>query len=239
MRFALILLGPGILSAQLSFEVASVRPAPPGEMNRISVQMSTDEGRLSYNNPSLSDLIAIAYSVQHRQISGPDWINDRRFDIEAKYPAGAKESQVPEMLRSLLAERFGLRLHEEAKEMSIYSIEIGKSGPKMKKAETSGNFSANRTKALSHIVATTTLENLADNLSGQLDRPVVNKSGLEGAWTIDLQWLNDAGTAPVDDATAPSIFTAMQEQLGLKLTPTRGPVRILVIDRCEKSPTDN
>jgi uncharacterized protein (TIGR03435 family) len=239
MRCTLLLFAPALLSAQLSFEVASIKSAPPQEMGRISVHRSTDEGRLNYENVSLSDLICTAYNVLHRQVTGPEWLENQRFDIKAKYPEGGRESQVPEMLKSLLADRFGLKLHEESKEMSLYAIMPAKTGVKMKKAETGGNFNVSNGKALSHIAATATMAALADTLSGRMDRPVVDQSGLEGPWTIDLQWAPDTGGAPVDDPTAPSLFTAMQEQLGLRLVATKGPVKFLVVDHIEKSPSEN
>jgi len=235
MRFALFLFLPGLLSAQLAFEVASIKPAPPQPMNSISVSKNTDQGRLNYQNVSIEDLIAEACHVQHRQVSGPDWLNSQRFDIVATYPAGVGEKSVPEMLKALLADRFAVKLHEESKDMPLYAIMAGKSGPKMKKAEEAGNFSTNSRKALVHITATTTLGQLADALSEMLDRPVVDQSGLEGAWVIELQWAPDGADSP----DAPSIFTAMQEQLGLRLVPAKGPVRFLVVDHAEKTPTEN
>ena len=80
---------------------------------------------------------------------------------------------------------------------------------------------------------------LAEQLSGMLDRPVVDQSGLEGDWVIDLQWTLDSSDAPGADSIAPSIFTAMQEQLGLRLVAGKGPVRQLVVDHVEKLPTEN
>jgi uncharacterized protein (TIGR03435 family) len=123
--------------------------------------------------------------------------------------------------------------------MSLYAIMPAKAGPKMMPAEKAGNFNSNTGKALAHITATATLASLADNLSGLLDRPVVDQSGLAGAWVIDLQWAPDSTDAPAGDTTAPSLFTAMQEQLGLRLVPTKGSVQILVVDHAEKVPSEN
>jgi uncharacterized protein (TIGR03435 family) len=239
MRPCLCLLLPALLNAQLAFEAASIKPAPQQPMNSISVSKDTEKGRLTYQNVSLNDLIAEAYRLLERQITGPDWLKSQRFDIVATYPAGAGEKDVPEMLKALLADRFGLKVHEESKEMSLYAILPAKTGPKMKKADEGGNFSTNSGKTLVHITATASMAGLANSLSGLVDRPVVDQSGLEGPWVIDLQFVRDASSASTDDVSAPSVFTAMQEQLGLRLNPTKGPMKFLVIDHAERTPTEN
>lgn len=119
----------------LSFEVASIKPAEPQPMGRIRVMMNADPGRIHYTNVSLLDCIRVAYDVKEFQISGPDWLGSDRFDIQATYPAGATEDQVPEMLRSLLAERFRLQLHRETTEHSVYVLVAGKNGARLKPAE--------------------------------------------------------------------------------------------------------
>jgi uncharacterized protein (TIGR03435 family) len=149
------------------------------------------------------------------------------------------EKRVPEMLRALLAERFALKLHEETKELPVYAIMPVKSGPRMKKADKDGNFNSNSGKAQAHITATGSMASLADNLSSHLDRPVVDQSGLEGAWVIDLTWTPDTTDTAAADAAGQSIFSAMQEQLGLRLVPVKSPVKFLVVDRMDKVPIDN
>jgi len=135
----LVLLICGVALAQsgagLSFEVASIKPAAPQEMGRIRVGMSVDGGMLRYTNVSLRDVIRTAYKVKEFQIEGPDWLGGERFDIQAKFPDGATEEQVPEMLQSLLAERFKLVLHRDTKEHAIYALVAGKDGAKLKPAE--------------------------------------------------------------------------------------------------------
>jgi len=119
----------------LSFEVASIKPAAPQEMGRIRIGMSVDEGMLRYTNVSLRDVIRTAYKVKEFQIEGPDWLGGERFDIQAKFPAGATEEQVPEMLQALLSERFKLVLHRDTKEHAIYALVAAKDGAKLKPAE--------------------------------------------------------------------------------------------------------
>jgi uncharacterized protein (TIGR03435 family) len=119
----------------LSFEVASIKLAEPQPMGRMRVMMNADPGRIHYSNVSLLDCIRVAYDVKEFQISGPDWLGSERFDIQATYPAGATEDQVPEMLRSLLAERFRLQLHRETTEHAVYVLVAGKNGARLKPAE--------------------------------------------------------------------------------------------------------
>lgn len=119
----------------LSFEVASIKPAAPQTMGRIRMGMNADRGMIRYTNVSLRDCIRVAYGVKEFQIGGPDWLHSERFDIQAKFPAGATEYQVPEMLQSLLADRFKLQLHRETTEHAVYALVVGKNGPRLKPAE--------------------------------------------------------------------------------------------------------
>ena len=122
-------------TGSLSFEVASIKPSAPQTMGMIRVGMQADGGMLRYSNVSLQDIIRTAYRVKDFQVDGPDWLNSARFDITAKFPAGATQDQVPEMLQSLLAERFKLLLHRDTKEHAIYALVVGKDGPKLKPAD--------------------------------------------------------------------------------------------------------
>jgi uncharacterized protein (TIGR03435 family) len=119
----------------LAFEVASIKPAEPMTGGKLMVRMGGDPGRLNYSNVSLRDLIRSAYQVKDYQISGPDWLSTMRFDVVAKFPEGATRDQVPQMLQTLLAERFKLTLHREKKEMPAYALVVAKGGVKMKVAE--------------------------------------------------------------------------------------------------------
>jgi uncharacterized protein (TIGR03435 family) len=135
----------GAVSAQSpaaapTFEVASVKPAPPLDhakliSGKLHIGMSVDAARVDIGNVSLADLIRIAYRLKPHQLSGPDWMSSQRFDILAKMPEGATKEQVPEMLQALLAERFKLGIHRESKEHAMYALAVGKNGHKMKEAE--------------------------------------------------------------------------------------------------------
>src|SRR5579859_2649457 len=121
--------------AQPAFEVASVKPAPPPSDNRMRVGMSGDAGRVNFSNVTLIDVMARAYNVKDKQISGPDWLKSERYDIVATLPAGAPRDQTPMMLQSLLEERFKLSLHRETKVLPIYALVVGKNGSRLHKAD--------------------------------------------------------------------------------------------------------
>jgi len=234
----LLLAAPWPVFGQIAFEVASIKPAPPQELGRTSVRRSTDKARLNYMNVSLMDLVTDAYRVQPREVVGPDWLDSVRYDVLAKLPEGAKGDQIPEMLQSLLVERFGLKAHQDSKEMSMYALIVGKGGSKMKKAEKAGGMGSNSKNGRVHMTVKATMDDFAKNLSGRLDRPVVDQTGLEGAWEFELDYLTDGAENAAAEAL-PTIYTAMQDQLGLKLNPTKGAVRMVVVDHIDKVPAEN
>jgi uncharacterized protein (TIGR03435 family) len=192
--------------AQSTFEVASIKPADPQPMGRISVGMSTDAGMLRYTNVSLKDCIRVAYRVKDFQVEGPDFIGDTRFNITAKLPEGASEKQVPEMLQALLADRFKLTLHRETKDHAIYALVADKGGAKLKPAEVptgdaapqpgSGGRGGGRGSMMMSMgpdglhakAASATLAGLGEMLSRFADRPIVDMTGIQGQYDFDLQF---------------------------------------------------
>jgi len=121
------------------FEVATIKPAEAPNMAQISagkihIGMKIEAGRVDAGFMSLGDLIRAAYKLKSYQLTGPDWMNSQRFDVLAKMPEGATKEQVPDMLKSLLAERFKLTVHKESKEHSIYALIVGKGGSKLKES---------------------------------------------------------------------------------------------------------
>jgi uncharacterized protein (TIGR03435 family) len=136
----LIAAGLALAQTPLSFEVASVKPGGPMDpaaimAGKMRIGMKIDAARVDIGMLSLSDLIRIAYKVKSYQIQGPEWMTGERFNISAKLPDGAKEEQVPEMLQTLLAERFKLAIHRQSKEQNVYALLVAKGGLKMKPAE--------------------------------------------------------------------------------------------------------
>lgn len=123
----------------LKFEVSSIKPAAPSPDGRLMIRERVGPGQLDYSSVSLKTMIQRACEVQDYQISGPDWMASTRFDVVAKLPADTPRSKVPEMLRSLLTDRFKLAIHRETKELPMYGLVVGKNGPRMKESEVDPN----------------------------------------------------------------------------------------------------
>jgi uncharacterized protein (TIGR03435 family) len=263
-------------TSSLRFEVASIKPADPQEMGKISIGMSGDPGRISYTGVSLKNVLTRAYRVRVYQVTGPSWIDSERFNITAKLPEGATQEQVPEMLQNLLADRFKLTLHRETRDQSVYALAAGKGEPRLKKSEIQpsppgaggpagggppggGRGGARMMTSNGHIEAQgATIPGLCDMLSNMLDRPVVDKTGIAGAYDITLDVSMDelagmkrmgarmgpgpggpgaGGPAPETEGGG-SIFSANQS-LGLKLDSKKLPIDYIVVDSAEKTPTEN
>jgi uncharacterized protein (TIGR03435 family) len=175
--------------------------------------------------------------VSGYSLTGPDWLGDDKFDIAAKQPGGAAQDQMRAMLRSLLAERFGLVAHFESKSLSGYALIPGKKPPTLH--EKPANVGVNTHSGGGRLNATNvSMADLAGLLSRQLDQPVQDQTGLSGVCDVSLEWSPD-GQTDAAAGHASSIFTAIQEQLGLKLQPQKITVDVLVIDHIERVPTEN
>ncbi len=238
------------------FEVVSIKPL--GDFRPRTGPSRSDPGRVSYPSINLRLLVMQAYGVRNDQINGPSWIDDQFYDVEAKIPEGVLQSQVPQMLQSLLAERFGLKIHRESPVMAIYALLVGKSGPKLKKSDESTRMVDPNGKQVSRQISFSTsgriqfngstMTQFARSMSAFMDRPVIDMTDLPGRFDIvldanpdDFEGLHKMfpSTAPSPGASASSsIFTAMQG-LGLKLEPRRLPIEHIVIDHAEMFPTEN
>ena len=231
-----------------SFEVASVKPGDPDD--RQVWTLFKPGGRFSTSNATLQMLLGNAYDVRNHQISGgPTWLASAKFNIEAKAESDVPNPQMRLMIQSLLTERFKLAMHRETREEQVYELVVEKSGSKLKDATDSLQGKQQglgvRRGEITGMAASVLL--LANVLSQQTGRSVIDKTGLAGKYDFTLQWTPDPGgpapfggpdAAPPPDPSGPSLFTAVQEQLGLKLQSTKGPVEILVIDHVEK-PSEN
>jgi uncharacterized protein (TIGR03435 family) len=186
-------------------------------------------------NVTLKRCIMGAYGIgPNRIFGGPDWLVSARFEIAATAGQPVDDDAVlMSMLQTLLAERFSLRIHRETKLVEAYLLEVAPKGPKLRTAETPESATRN---SPGRIDATAiAMDRFAEVLSRQTDLPVLNRTGLQGAFDLKLQWT--PGSAADDDA-GPSIFTAIQQQLGLRLRSRKTPVEALVIDHAEK-PSEN
>lgn len=236
------MLTPAIVAAQSdasavnrkSFEIASVKRvvAPSGD---YSVTMTQDPGTLRYPLTNLLNLLTLAYNLKDYQVVGPDWLGTENYFVEAKYPAGTTARDVALMLQTLLAERFGLMFHRETKELPMYALVVDKKGFKLHPVEGTGNSQSMSRRGQMEF-KNTSLADFAESLTPVVSRPVLDKTGIAGVFDIKLNW------TPGDGATVsetPGIFTALQEQLGLRLEPRREMVPLLVIEHVEKIPIPN
>jgi len=221
--------------APRTFEVASIKPNPSGEMSSRSGTRAG--GRYIGSNMTLKGLIMQAYGLQHFQvIGGPGWSETDRYDINAKGEENVPESQIFLMLQSLLAERFKLKVHRETKESGIYFLVVGKNGVKLQAAAGTGSsFSVGNRKITAQGAS---MDDFTHALTMQLGQPVVDKTGVTGKYDLTLSWAPDAAAGTAGGDAAPSIYTVIQEQLGLRLEPGKGPVEVLVIDSAEKPTSD-
>ena len=252
-----LLLASSVAAAQgpsgPAFEVASVRENKSG----LNAGSSTSRPGGSYNatNMTLRGLLWVAYGLPtQRVIGGPNWIDSTRFDIAAKAAGDLNSEQFGVMLRSLLRDRFKLVVREEKRDLPVYALVVvrrdGVLGPRMrpnpldcsdpvalKKARTEAAPTSIRPCELRFTpsrmqLGVVKIAAMIDNLSEVAGRPVVDRTGLNGTYDIDLQW------APTPDADGVSIFTAVQEQLGLRLEPSTAPLDVVVIESAER-PTEN
>ncbi len=217
-----------------TIEVASVKPS--GLDDRLMYRLQPG-GRYLATGLTLKMLIANAYSVPDFLISGgPSWRDSDKYNIEAKVgsplpPWPDSNKQLGLMLQSLLEDRFKLAEHREIREEPVYELVLAKGGAKLKLAGADESPGFEMAIGRIHSMAVP-LEYLATNLGYLLGRQVIDKTGLAGKYSYNVTYTPD--DAPLDDAKGPSIFTAVQEQLGLKLESTKGRVEVLVIDHVEK-----
>jgi uncharacterized protein (TIGR03435 family) len=219
------------------FDVAAIKPSKPADPGGVSSGVHTGHGRLNANNVTLKRCIMGAYGVGPRQIfGGPDWLDSSRFEIMAKADHPADDDELSEMLKALLADRFKLMLHRETRTTPALVLEVAKNGPKLEKSpggESSTNGSGG-SKGRNLNATNTTMDHFAEVLSRDMELPVLNHTGLEGTFNIKLAWSREENAAE----QGPSVFTAVQEQLGLRLRSEKAPVEVIVIDHAEQ-PSEN
>jgi len=220
------------------YEAATIKPNVSGS-NSSSTNGS--KGQVVFTNVSLKRLIERAYDAKPIQVTAASWVEGVHFDITAKYPPDTKPPDRSLMLRRLLEERFGLVTHRETKELPGYSLVVGKGGLKAKTIETEdSNMNSNGDGRADTLTAKgVTMAQLADYLTRQLGEFVIDGTGLTAKYEFEMRFARDQQAAAADPDPAPSIFTALQEKLGLKLQPQKVPVSMVVVDKVEKTPTEN
>jgi uncharacterized protein (TIGR03435 family) len=309
MRTALWMVFSSLACGQ-TFDVATVKPAAPPTPNGRGMILigrptggpgTNDPGRIHYPFTNLKTLLQNAYDVKDFQISGPDWLATERFDIQATMPPETTKEQFKVMLQNLLSERFKMTVHRETKDLPMYSMIVGKSGPKLKESppETpaaadaddipkpppplpgpgqmkfdgegfpilplpaggrGGLFQMMMPDRARLIANRQTMQDLADRLSSVLTKPVTDATGLKAKYDFTLTYSpaglssggglalfgppppGGGGRGPenMPDVEPPQdLFSAIQAQLGLKLESKKGPVTLIVVDKAEKTPTEN
>lgn len=246
---------PKIMAADASpaFEVVTIKPQDPAHPKGQSFLVRGDQ--ISLTGVTLHDLLTFGYGVHPRQISGgPSWLDTDKFEILGKPDTEGQPNtkQLGIMLQKLLADRFELAIHHDKKELTVYAITVGKTGPKLTPAVSNGNgLPGLGMRGFGRaVIRNATIGDFAGFMQSiVLDRPVVDQTKLDARYDFTLDWTPDetqfpnrTGPAPpppaADADSFPDLFTAMQQQLGLKMESTKAPVDVIVIDKVEK-PSDN
>jgi bla regulator protein BlaR1 len=217
------------------FEVVSIRPSPSMDVQKS--MSGVPGGGFKCTNYSLRHLIQLGWDVRGFQISGDSRSLDRdRYNIETRTAAPINVSepdgqrQFRQMVQAMLADRFRLKVHQQKKDMKVFFLTVGRSGDRLKRVGDATDRETSMRDGKGWWTAKKIdMSMMASNLGGELGVPVIDKTGLSGAYDINLQW------NPDDDGSGPSIFTALQEQLGLKLESGRAPVPVLVVDHAERA----
>jgi len=222
---------PAPPAAPQSFEVASIKANKTGGESRRAG--ASPGGVFTASNVSLRLLISRAYGVTPAQIEGgPRWIDTETWDIAAKAdtPRELTREELRPCLQALLAEQFQLRTHAATRQSPIFELRLAKNGPKLQPHAGPGNSQIGASSGPEGVTITgikTPPARLAEYLGAQLGRPVRDGTGLSGDYDFRLAW-------STDDASGASIFSALQEQLGLKLESTTGPLELIVIDNAAR-----
>ncbi len=241
-RTAFLLVLCGLVAAQpaarMEFDAASIKLHPPAG-GPLRVSMAGEHGHINYENVTIRALIRKAYGTSRvfpLSTGQLDPYSIDRYDIIAKGAGEASDEQTRQMLQSLLEDRFKLKIHREMKELPVYALIAGKGGPKFHEVKDDGsaveiNGGGEGHPIVAHHIS---MKMLAATLSGYVGDPVQDMTGLTGMYDLKLEFTSDQNP----DAAGPSVFTAVQEQLGLKLEARKAPLEVLVIDRAEK-PSEN
>jgi uncharacterized protein (TIGR03435 family) len=230
------------MDADPDWEVVSVKAADPDD----HYDFFNIKGRhVVIRNESVLDILRTAYGMQKSQFVGlPDWVKTERYNVDGVPDAAGMPDadQMHALMRKLLAERFGLKAHHEQREMDVYALTVAKGGPRMEPSKSApdampGNAGGQDNGRQTRKYWNVSMANFAPMLQFNVDRPVVDQTGIQGRYDFTMKWTVDQERATEPDAP-PVLFTAIQEQIGLKLEPTKAPADVLVVDAIER-PTAN
>lgn len=249
--FAIVLLCTGApaqsAGAPQTFDVASIHIDNTETDGHHHIINDPAESRFRTVNLALRDLIQFSYGLPDSQIlGGPAWLDSIMFDIDAKsdssvdaqlhaLPTEQARHQKQLMVQALLADRFQFKAHQETRQLPVYALVVAKDGPKFRPSEINGTTIDTGRMRLHIAGSDDTISILARELAQELGRVVLNRTGIMGRYDLSLRWapVDAAASASSSPDVPPDIFTAIQEQLGLKLESTKGPVPVLVIDSVE------
>jgi uncharacterized protein (TIGR03435 family) len=226
------------LDADPGWEVATVRPSDPDDKN----QSFDVRGRhIVIENQPVEMMLLVGYGVQKSQIVGaPEWVRTERFTVDGVPDTDGQPNvrQIQSLIRKLLEERFGMKVHHEQRETPVYALTVAKGGTKMTPSTGDPNgLPSENGRGGGHIrnfhFTNTSMPDLALFLLVEVDRPVVDHTGVQGRYDFPLKFSRDEISTPDADAP-PRIFTAIQEQVGLKLEPVKAPADVVVIDKIER-----
>lgn len=237
-----------------AFDVASIKPSQPGSRPNgppkigaeiVDAFLEVSPNSVTLRGARLGSIIKWAYAVQEHQVSGPGFLTDR-FDIVAKAGTAVPENQLRAMMQTLLAERFKLSFHRQTKEMSAYTLSVGKNGHKLKPSEGDGEAVLQPNNRMGLTVKNARISEITGMLAQPLKQPIVDMTGLTGKFDFELdimRYVSEEMLKPKAGDAPPDIIgigiAAIQEQLGLKIESKKIPVEILIIDHMEKVPTEN
>ncbi|HLK69698.1 MAG TPA: TIGR03435 family protein [Bryobacteraceae bacterium] len=266
-------LGGGALAQSASFEAASVKVSATqtGRGSMRGGPGTADPGQITFTNVTLFNVLLRAYDLQSFQLSAPDWLSTRRYDIAAKVPPGASKDEGNRMLQSLLAERFRMEVHRETRELQGFELVAGRNGSKLKAAVDAGPGApadesgppktgadgypilngpglvfmegvSGRSVVTFLTARAQPLSALVQLLTREFRMPILDKTGLDGKFDFKLEFAPQAPGAlpaePTDDSAA-NLTTAVQQQLGLRLSPAKVASVMVVVDRANPVPTEN
>jgi uncharacterized protein (TIGR03435 family) len=232
------------------FEVATIKPTDPN--SSIGAGLGAEGRHISYTSQTAKDLILLSYGIQEKQlVDAPEWFGTERYDIDGVPDIEGTPNlrQMQEMFRKLLADRFNLKVHWDKRDLAVYALRLGKGGAKIAKSQGDPNGLPHQNMRPTPQLVTLKVTNASMGdfileMQEVLDKPIVDQTGLTGKFDFTLRWAPDESqlsamgmhvSPPADSQDAPpGLFTAIQEQLGLKLEAVKAQVNVLVIDHVER-----
>lgn len=226
--------------ADPDWEVVAVRASDPD--SKESGYQVSGRREILLLRQTVEAMLMVGYGIHTKQIAdAPDWVRTTAWDVRGipDVPGEPDTEQVRSLVRKLLAVRFGLKVHTEKHEMAVFALTVAKGGAKLKASEGDPNGLPDENDSENGGESTVVFTNaplslLVTVLDFRVDRPVVDRTGVDGRYDLKLRYTMDESRAPTDGIAAPGLFTAMEEQLGLKLEPMRSEANVMVIDKVER-----